>query len=209
MKKKFKIPLVILIFLIIIIIILIAMGVLKNTKEETKVKVLDSIDNYGYTLDERDSKLMKDTYNELKETLKAKDINEEEYAKNIAKLFVIDLFTLDNKINKYDVGSVEYVYPDVQENYKLNVEDTIYKIILNNSNGKRKQDLPKVKSVEVTDFKVSKFQLNEEELDSFEVSIKWDYEKNLGYDDKAIITLVKKNQLLYVVEYVVMGDANV
>jgi len=138
MKKKYKYPLLILILVIIIIIGLIVFKMF-FTKSEVKnnVKVIDSIVDFSYTLDERDTTLMKDTYKELKRVLKEKDINYEEYASILARLFVIDLFTMDNKINKYDVACLEYVYPDNVDNFKTNVEDTIYKTIEDNTYGKK------------------------------------------------------------------------
>ena len=142
MKKKYKYPLLILILVIIIIIGLIIFKMF-FTKSEVKnnVKVIDSIVDFSYTLDERDTTLMKDTYKELKRVLKEKDINYEEYASILARLFVIDLFTMDNKINKYDVACLEYVYPDNVDNFKTNVEDTIYKTIEDNTYGKRTEKL--------------------------------------------------------------------
>jgi hypothetical protein len=144
---------------------------------------------------------MKENYKELKKLLKEKDINYEEYSQIIAKLFIIDLFTMDNKINKYDVGSLEYVYPETIDNFKLNIEDTIYKSMEDNTYDKRVQELPIVKSIEVIDTKTSTFKINEEELDSFIVTLNWEYEKDLGYDKEATITLIKENKKVYVVEY--------
>ena len=113
MKKKYKYPLLLLILVIIILLGLIVFKIF-FAKDEVKnnVKVIDSIVDFSYTLDERDTKLMKDTYQELKNILKEKEIDYNEYSKVLAKLFVIDLFTMDNKINKYDVGCLEYIYPD-------------------------------------------------------------------------------------------------
>ena len=73
MKKKYKYPLLILILVIIIIIGLIIFKMF-FTKSEVKnnVKVIDSIVDFSYTLDERDTTLMKDTYKELKRVLKKK-----------------------------------------------------------------------------------------------------------------------------------------
>lgn len=205
-KMKYKISLLILAILIVVVIILIGTKLFKK-EDDAPVKVVDSIDNFGYTLDERDTKLMKDTYKELKEVLKSSNVDYEDYAKVLAKLFVIDLFTLDNKINKYDVGSLEYVYPESLDNFKLNVEDTIYKLIENDSNGKRKQSLPIVKSIEVTDSKKDTFLLGKESKESYTISLKWKYEKDLGYDTHADVTLVALDNRLYVVSYNV-GDAN-
>ena len=208
MRKKYKRMLKVLIFLIgVVLILMVAYRFLKKDNDEAIIKVLDSINNYNYTLDERDSSLMKDTYNELKKTLKEKEIDYEEYAKLLAKLFVIDLFTMNNKVNKYDVGSLEYVYPSAQENFQINVEDTIYKTIENNSNGKRRQELPVVKSVNITSIDEATYTINEVELESFIINLTWNYEKNLGYDNKATITVVKENDKLYVVSYKV-GDVS-
>lgn len=201
MKKKYKLLLCI---LVICIIIIIGLLVVKNIGKETPkntVKVIDSIVDFSYTLDERDSSLMKDTYKNLKKVLSSRDIDYEEYSKLIAELFIIDLFTLDNKINKYDVASLEYVYPDNLDNFKLNVQDTLYKNIDDNTYGKRVEKLPIVSSIEVLDVKQSTFKLKDEDVNSYVVSLKWSYEQDLGYDKEGIVTLVKNDKNVYVVEY--------
>jgi len=202
MKKKYKKILKLIILIIIIIAILILSKIFfGKEKVKNNVKVIDSIVDFSYTLDERDTKLMKDTYEELKKVLKEKDINYEEYAKVLSKLFVIDLFTMENKINKYDIACLEYVYPDNLNNFKLNVEDTLYKLLEDNTYGKRKQNLPIVSKVEVTNIEKSSYTINEENVDSYVVNLNWEYVTDLGYDKSATLTLVKKENKLYVVEY--------
>ena len=204
MKKKFK--RLIMIFIVIAILLIISFLVyklLKNNNTNDNIKVVDSIEKYGYNLDDRDSALMKSKYEELKKVLNSDEIDYEEYAKILAELFIIDLFTMNNKINKYDVGSAEYVYPDSIENFKLNVEDTIYKHMENNSDGKRKQDLPEVSGSNITAINTGEFLIDEENYDSFIVELNWDYVKDLGYDDNATITLINLDNKLYVVEYLV------
>ena len=203
MKKKYKILLIVIIVLIIVIIAtIVAFKFLKGSEPAEPVKVVDRIDNFDYTLDDRDTELMKNTYNELKTVLSSDEIDYEKYAEILSKLFVIDLFTMDNKVNRYDVGSTEYVYPDSVDNFKTNVEDTIYKSMENNSDGKRRQDLPEVSSIDNTSVETSTFTIGEEEHESFVVNINWSYESDLGYDDNATITLIELNEKLYVVEYV-------
>ena len=203
MKKKYKVILIIIIILIVLLAAsLVAVKLLSKSDNKDAVKVVDSIDEFGYTLDDRDTALMKNTYNELKNVLSADEINYEEYAKKLSELFVIDLFTMDNKVNRYDVGSTEYVYPDNVDNFKTNVEDTIYKSMENNSDGKRRQDLPEVSSITNSSVEGSTFLFGEDEYDSYVVSITWDYVDDLGYDDNATITLIESDNKLYVVEYV-------
>lgn len=202
MRKKYKLTLIIIAILIIMVAFITFFILFNGKKEVEKINVVDSIDEYGYTLDDRDSKLMKEIYEELKNILIKDEINYEEYAKTISKLFVIDLFTMNNKINKYDVGSTEYVYTENVDNFKLNVEDTIYKSIINNSNGKRKQELPCVSSVNIESITEEEFEMNENMVDAYVIKINWKYEKDLGYDDYATIKLIKEDNKLYVVEYI-------
>ena len=201
MKKKYKLGLILIAISIVLILVITIIFLLKGDKKVEKTKVVDSIDNFSYTLDDRDTKLMKETYNELKDILNKDQIDYEAYAKTLAKLFVIDLFTMNNKINKYDVGSTEYVYPESVDNFKLNVEDTIYKSMEDNSDGKRKQDLPEVISVDASNIEEVEFEIKEEIENVYEVNLTWQYEKDLGYDDDATIKLLKVNDKLYVVEY--------
>ncbi|MFR5857367.1 MAG: hypothetical protein ACLUFU_06125 [Bacilli bacterium] len=198
-----KILLIIIVLLILLVISLIIYKLLNNNSDKEDIKVVDSIENYGYNLDDRDSALMKSKYEELKKVLNSDEINYEEYAKILSELFVIDLFTMNNKINKYDVGSVEYVYTDSVDNFKLNVEDTIYKHMENNSDGKRKQELPEVKSIEVVSINSDEFEIDEESYESFVVDLDWNYVKDLSYDNTATITLINLDNKLYVVEYLV------
>lgn len=203
MKKKYKrILIIILIVVLLAIISFVIYKILLNNKtEEEVVNVVDSISEYGYNLDDRDTELMKSTYEELKKILNSDEIDYELYANTLAKLFVIDLFTMDNKINKYDVGSTEYVYPDALENFKLNVEDTLYKHMENNSGGKRKQDLPEVSSIEVLSTETGEYTIEENSFDSYIVNLSWQYVSDLGYDNNALITLINLDNKLYVVEY--------
>lgn len=201
MKKKYKLGLILIATLIVLILVITIIFLLKGDKKVEKTKVVDSIDNFSYTLDDRDTKLMKETYNELKDILNKDQVDYEAYAKTLAKLFVIDLFTMNNKINKYDVGSTEYVYPESVDNFKLNVEDTIYKSMEDNSDGKRKQDLPEVISVDASNIEEVEFEIKEEIEKVYEVKLTWEYEKDLGYDDNATIKLLNVDDKLYVVEY--------
>ena len=185
-----------------------------------RLKYINLYDYYGELLTEKQKEYFEDYYfdnltlaeiaenlevsrnavhKQLKET--EKNINYEEYASILARLFVIDLFTMDNKINKYDVACLEYVYPDNLENFKTNVEDTIYKLMEDNTYGKRTEKLSIVNNVEITNEEESTFKINEEEVPSYVVTLNWDYENDLGYDKNATITLVKKDKKLYVVEY--------
>ncbi len=164
MRKRYKIWLTI---IVILLIFTIGIGVLKlfigsdnNKKPQNVTSIITSIDEFGYTLDDRDTDYMKTEFKKLEEVISQEEINYEEYAKAIAKLFVIDFYTLNNKINKYDVGSLEYILSDKKDMFKNKAMDTIYGDIIDNTYKDRVQDLPEVTAVEIINYEVTEITLN-------------------------------------------------
>jgi hypothetical protein len=171
-----------------------------NSKKETETKVLDTIKNYNYNLEDRDTILYKDEFKALKTNLTSDNINYDDYAKSIAKLYIIDLYTLDNKLNKYDVGGKEFINSNALDNYILKVEDTLYKYIEDNTYNQRNQELPTVKSINITDSKTATYSLNNITYESYEIALTWEYNKTNTYDTSAKITIIKDNNKLSIVE---------
>lgn len=164
--------------------------------EKTSYKVLDEIKEYGYTLEKRDTELMENEFKLLKEELSKTDIDYEKYATQLAKLYIIDLYTINNKNSKYDVGGGQYVYPDHKENYEIKVQDTLYKYVQEKSN--RKQKLPEVVSIDIKDINATKFKYQDKEYDAYEMNASWDYKKDYDYDTEAKITVVKIDNKMYI-----------
>lgn len=201
MKKRNKIILFIVIILLVVgASIFCYLKFVKKDDNVNKVTNIEEIDKFGYTLKSNATETYKKEYEILKTNLKSTDINEEEYVKSVAKLFIIDLYTISNKINKYDVGGTEFVYPDSLENYKVNVEDTLYKYVEDNSNNSRTQSLPEVSEVQITDFKKVKYKVSNTELDAYEVALKWSYVVDMGYESEGSVIILEKDNKYYVVE---------
>lgn len=199
MKKK-----VILFFCILIFVYAVGGTIYYIATREKKddkpiVTNKDTIKGYDYTLKSNATKLYEDEFKALKANLEG-DINYDEYAVSVAKLFVIDLYTINNKINKYDTGGVSFVYPDGRDNYKLNVQDTIYKYVEDNTNGKRTQNLPEVSSVIVKDSKKDTYKIGDNSFEAYKINLEWSYVQDLGYDKTGEIILIKKDKNIYVVE---------
>lgn len=206
MNKKYKIPLIILIILIIICVGLFLFKKFVYDKEEKKPTVtssiVDSMESYGYSLDDRDTKVYEEKYYELKDILDSEEIDYEKYGQKIAELFVIDLFTISNKINKYDVGGLDFLYEEEKEMFKNKVMDTLYGDVEDNSYDTRNQKLPTVDTVEIVDTKEINYELNKEkELDAYEYTLNIEYKENLDYDKKATVIVVKEDNKMYVVKY--------
>ena len=169
----------------------------KKVEEDVVIKNLEL---YGYSLQESDTELYKSEFDNLSNTLNKETIDFEEYAKCISKLYVIDFYSLSNKVSNTDIGGLEFIYPEIKDNFKLKAKDTIYKYVEVNYNGKREQKLPEVSEVNVEEVTESKYKIGEEEFDSYVVKTRWQYVEDLGYQTSAKLTIIKDSSKLYIVE---------
>ena len=170
-----------------------------QTEVNTKV-TLDALTLYGYTLDDHDTELYKKYFEELKTVLNSEEIDMEEYAKLVVQLFITDFYSLDSKVTSSDFGGVEFIEPSALENFKLNAGDTMYKHIKTDLDGKRDQELPIVSEVTISDIEEVEYTLEEEEVNAYKISAKWEYKKDLGYEKTGVFYLVEEDNKLYIVE---------
>lgn len=200
--KKNKGRGVIVIFIIVGIILFGYLGyrVKNDFFKGSERKKLDSIELYGYTLSKNDTEIYKTYFKELSKVLNEKTIDYTEYAKLISKLFVIDLYTLDNKLASTDIGGLEFLHKDLKDNFKENMGSTLYNFVESNIDGKRTQELPIVKDVNVSDVFETKYTYNKTEYDAYIVSTDITYEKDLGYTKSMKLTIIKDNNILYIVK---------
>lgn len=208
MKKtinKNRVFYVLMTFLILVVLIITGVKVYKDffgnkNNEGVKPKELENLNKYGYTLNDLDTALYKDYFNKLKEELNKEEVDNKEYAKLLVQLFVTDFYTLSNKITSGDIGGVEFVHPNILNNFKLNAGDTMYNHVKNNVYGDRKQDLPTVKEVTINELTEETYLYNENSYEAFKVTANWEYEVDLGYDKSGTFYLIKDNDKLNIVE---------
>lgn len=206
MRKRYKIGLIVISVLLVGVI---SLGVLKiffNNNEEERGEanvsnVISNITDYGYTLDDRDTNYMKQTFHELEDVLSADEVDYNLYADTLAKLFVIDFYTLDNKINKYDVGSLEYILSSRVDMFRQKATDTIYRDVIDNTYRDRVQDLPEITNVTILNTEEATFTLNEEEVSAIKVTMNYEYKEDLGYDTEGTIYFVRNANKLEVASY--------
>lgn len=199
-KKSGKIIISLFVFIIIIISVYFIYNRVLNDENNDEVKIIKIIDKYDYNLYENETLLYQEKFNELEKILSKKEIDYDSYAKKIAELFVIDFYTLNNKISKNDIGGVEFVIPSLKDNFIEQARSTFYRYIEVDSS--RTQKLPEVSeitsvNVEKTSFKYKDKRVDE---DAYKVSIKWDYQEDLDYEKEAKMILVKEDNKLYIVE---------
>lgn len=177
----------------------------KKAKQEPveQVKVEDKVETkeFNYTLYDNKSNLYKEYFQELKEELTKDIVNEDEYAKILAKLFITDFYSLEDKRTSTDIGGLDFIYEEMKENFILKAQDTIYKNVKSNVYGDRKQSLPKVKAVEITSATKKNVSIgNAQDPLGYIVVAKVTYEKDLSYPKEITLTLVHKDKKLYIVE---------
>lgn len=179
--------------LIIIIIVLVYVFLLFfSKKNNASYDITDKVDSY--VLLSRDSDLYKSYFNDLKEVFESENIDYEKYATIISKLFIIDFYTLSNKNLNNDIGGIQYLKDELKENFILNAKNTIYKYI--NSG----VEFPTVSNITCDKVESSTYEIDNVSYDAYLVNLKWNYEKDLGYDDEGTIVLIKDNNRLYIVE---------
>lgn len=201
MRKRFRVMLRIILVLIVLISIVLVAYLFVPREAETVYKEIDKIEKYGYILEDRDSELMQDTFSKLKNVLAKDEIDYNLYAEYLSELFIIDLFTLENKNNKYDVGGKDYVLPEAEENFELNVEDTLYKYLESKDGNSRGGEYPQVTNISLTSIEETKYSYNKEESDGYKLILEWDYDKDLDYPNKGEVIVMLKDEHLYVVSY--------
>lgn len=205
-KRKKKILLILVLIIIVVGGILVYNFKFKNKNGSSKnvvtVKVVDSLDDYGYSISDKDSKYYKSEFENLKKILKASSIDEEAYGTQVARLFVIDLYTMSTKLNKYDVGGTEYFYKDKADMYTKKVMDTLYSTLIDNTYGDRKQSLPEVSNVETVSTEKTTYTIDKKGKDGYLVKLKLTYVTDMGYDDEASVVVVKEDGIRWsVVDY--------
>lgn len=205
MRKKYKVGLIVISVLLVGVISLGVLRIFYNDEEEKRevnvTSVISNISDYGYTLDDRDTDYMKEVFSELENILEALEIDYHAYAEALAKLFVIDFYTLENKINKYDIGSLEYILSSSVESFRLKAQDTIYRDVIDNTYRDRIQDLPEITNVEIVNTEDTTFMLNDEEVEAIKVEMNYQYKEDLGYDGEGTIYLVRNDVKLEIVSY--------
>ena len=201
LKKKVKV-------ILIIAIILISTGLGFLAYESVKPKAVktatveNEIEEYGYTLKSTRNDRYKEAFQELKDILSKKDVDEEAYVEQISKMFIMDFYTLNDKLANTDVGGIDFVHTNAKTNFLEKAEDTVYKYVENDIYGNRDQQLPEVTEVTVENVENIEYTIGTDFMDDFayqvEVSLK--YKEDMDYPTKATLIFVHEDNKLSLVE---------
>lgn len=205
MKLKKK-PKRILIGILVVVAVAAIAYVAINTfggKEVKEAKVLKTIKKYGYTLKDNKTKRYQEMFAELDKILKKDPVDEEEYAKQITKIFIYDFYSQEDKSAKTDVGGTDFIYQANLENFLENAEDTYYKYVESNIYGDRKQDLPVVDEITIDSVEQTEFAYGETaDENAYEVKVSWTYTDDdfSDYQSEATLTFIHEGIKLSLAE---------
>lgn len=172
---------------------------IKNEPAIIEKKVTDEIVGLPYQIHDLDSAYYKSEFKNLKTVLTSELVDDKVYAETVSKMFVANLYTLDNKITKSDIGGLEFIAESYKENFILNVSSTLYKYVETNIYNDREQELPEVSGTEIIESINSTFIIEDNEYQSYEVSLKLTYKIDLGYETNVKVILIKDENSIYVV----------
>ena len=205
-KKIKKILIVILILVALISFFIIYKNLNGNGKKKATQDEAKEVDNiqtkeFDYKLYDNKSELYQELFAKLKEELLKDEVNDQEYAKIISELFVVDFYSLSDKKTSTDVGGLDFIYENIKENFVLKATDTIYKYIQSNVYGDRKQELPTIKTVEVTSITPTPVTIDDiTDENGYSVSLSITYEKDMGYPKEVSLKLIHIEKKVYIVE---------
>ena len=204
LKKKVRRTLIIILLLIILGIVgFLAYKYYSPKKEIKEVKIINQIDKYGYSLKENKPSQYKKLFEELKEILNEEQLDEEKYVKKITEMFINDFYSLNDKTAKTDVGGVDFVYSEITDNFLENAQNTYYKYIESNIYNNRKQTLPIVDEVTITNVEKTNFTYGDKnDENTYVVSATWTYTdtKFASYQKAAKLVFIHDGEKLSLVE---------
>lgn len=152
-----------------------------------KVTFSNSIDSMDYHLRANATKLQKDLFSELSDTVKAGD--KEKIAELVVKNYVADFYTWTNKNGIYDVGGMYYVYSPSKTNILVQARDTFYKYMSYYANEYGQENLLEVTSVEAEGgLADEKYEYEGKKYDKYYFVCNWTYSQNDKFDTSDFVT---------------------
>lgn len=199
--KKNKIKKIRVLAVIIVVGVVLALFLFKTKNQLNVVTVICEIDSYNYKLESNATRIYKKYYKELEKELSDNKVDEKNYASLIAKLFVIDYYTLNNKVTNRDIGGVQFIHSNLKDSFINKASNTVYKYLKNNLYGNRKQKLPEVNSVDIIDIKEMKYSNGDYKDDSgYKVVINIGYVKDYDYPKEVTLSIIHEDNKLVIVE---------
>ena len=118
-------------------------------------------------------------------------------------MFIYDFYSLKDKTAKTDIGGVEFIHPDILENFLQNAQNTYYKYVESNIYNNRNQKLPTVDTIKIEEIKQTSYEYNDtKDENAYEVKVTWTYTDSSfsDYQQEATLIFVHVDKKLCLVE---------
>lgn len=200
-NKKIKINKGRVLAVILVIGVLLGFFYFKTRIKLQVVTVVSEIGDYNYVLESNATRIFKKYYKELEKELDDNKIDEENYASLISKLFIIDYYTLNNKVTNKNIGGVQFIHSNLKDSFITEASNTVYKYVKNNLYGNRKQKLPEVNDVEIETINEIKYEkIGYKDDIAYEVIVKVGYVNDYDYPEMVVLTIIHEDNKLVIVE---------
>lgn len=182
-RKRYKILLIIILPLIVLLatfsfLTFSSVSSLLGKNQAIKKDSFD-IDEYDYHLRSNATDYQKELFKELKELID-NDADDLAIAECVAKNYVADTYTWDNKYGQWDVGGMYYVYSPHKNTIYTKIKDKFYGLLDKYQAEYGNTGLLEVTNIEITESHVGDelFEVDGNSYKRFTVNCEWDYSED-------------------------------
>ena len=176
---------------------------LQNTYcEMVNFEMPEEIEGYDYILKPTRNDRYKEMFHQLERILNEQEIDEKAYITQISKMFIMDLYTLNDKTSSDDIGGMDFVHSNVRDKMERILKNGVYYYL--DDEDYDVSELPEVTDVFIEKIENINYNYNPDFNDSFayQVDVSIVYKEDLGYPTFANLIFIHEGNKLSLVEVI-------
>ena len=176
---------------------------LQNTYcEMVNFEMPEEIEGYDYILKPTRNDRYKEMFHQLERILNEQEIDEKAYITQISKMFIMDLYTLNDKTSSDDIGGMDFVHSNVRDKMERILKNGVYYYL--DDEDYDVSELPEVTDVFIEKIENINYNYNPDFNDSFayQVDVSIVYKEDLGYPTFANLIFTHEGNKLSLVEVI-------
>ena len=176
---------------------------LQNTYcEMVNFEMPEEIEGYDYILKPTRNDRYKEMFHQLERILNEQEIDEKAYLTQISKMFIMDLYTLNDKTSSDDIGGMDFVHSNVRDKMERILKNGVYYYL--DDEDYDVSELPEVTDVFIEKIENINYNYNPDFNDSFayQVDVSIVYKEDLGYPTFANLIFIHEGNKLSLVEVI-------
>ena len=162
----------------------------------------EEIEGYGYILKPTRNDRYKEMFHQLERILNEQEIDEKAYLTQISKMFIMDLYTLNDKTSSDDIGGMDFVHSNVRDKLEGILKNGVYYYLDDEDYGD--SELPEVTDVFIEKIENIEYNYNANLTDNsaYQVDVSIVYKEDLGYPTFANLIFIHEGNKLSLVEVI-------